>query len=130
MQYFYSVSTNGFYVDDVHSPAQIPQDAKPISTEVYKELFRAHSEDGKEIHPGADGTPELRDPSGPTSEEHLGNKRNERNNALIASDQIIVRCYESSTAVPAEWVAYRQALRDLPSVQGFPNVDLPTLPTI
>ena len=27
------------------------------------------------------------------------------------------------------WKTYRQALRDLPSVSGFPNVDFPTKPS-
>jgi hypothetical protein len=33
--------------------------------------------------------------------------------ALAASDLTVLRCVEAGVAVPADWVAYRQALRDV-----------------
>jgi len=43
----------------------------------------------------------------------LGFLRSERNNLLAASDWVVVKAQEDGTAVPAAWVTYRQALRDI-----------------
>lgn len=54
--------------------------------------------------------------------------RAERNARLLACD------WTTNTDVPmsderrAAWVAYRQALRDLPQLAGFPDVDWPVPP--
>ena len=45
--------------------------------------------------------------------------------ALAASDQTVMRCVEASVAVPAEWVAYRQALRDVVSGRATVLPDRP-----
>ena len=39
--------------------------------------------------------------------------RAERNNMLAACDWVVVKAQEDGTAVPAAWVTYRQALRDI-----------------
>lgn len=39
MTYYFSKSTNGFYVDDIHLPHQIPEDAVKITEEQYNSLF-------------------------------------------------------------------------------------------
>ena len=55
--------------------------------------------------------------------------RHERNELLSETDYIILRAYESGTAVPTEWATYRQALRDLPSTStDFNSVSWPTKP--
>ena len=55
--------------------------------------------------------------------------RMRRDNELIRSDVTVTRAYESGVPVPAEWVAYRQALRDIPQQPGFPdNIQWPTKP--
>ena len=55
--------------------------------------------------------------------------RHERNELLSETDYIILRAYESGTAVPTEWASYRQALRDLPSTStDFNSVSWPTKP--
>ncbi len=41
--------------------------------------------------------------------------RVERNELLRLCDWVVVRAQETSTAVPSEWVTYRQQLRDLPA---------------
>lgn len=33
--------------------------------------------------------------------------------ALIASDRVVIRCYEHGVPMPAEWVIYRAALRTI-----------------
>jgi hypothetical protein len=52
-----------------------------------------------------------------------------RNSLLQGSDVAVLRAYESGVPVSAEWVAYRQALRDIPQQPGFPdNIQWPTKP--
>jgi hypothetical protein len=55
--------------------------------------------------------------------------RMRRDNELIRSDVTVTRAYEAGVPVSAEWVAYRQALRDIPQQPGFPdNIQWPTKP--
>lgn len=51
-----------------------------------------------------------------------------RDNALKASDWRAIRAAETGVAMDTEWATYRQALRDLPDAEGWPNVDLPNDP--
>jgi len=48
-----------------------------------------------------------------------------RDRALEACDWRVIRAAETGVAMDQEWANYRQALRDLPSAEGFPDVDLP-----
>jgi hypothetical protein len=48
------------------------------------------------------------------------NMRDARNSALTRCDWVITRAFEEGNPVPAAYLAYRQALRDLPSQEGFP----------
>jgi len=41
--------------------------------------------------------------------------RAERDRRLAETDWVVVRAYERGQRVPEVWVAYRQALRDLPA---------------
>lgn len=54
MQYFYSPSTNGFYLDLVH--ASRPEDASQITESAYQSLLRDQAE-GKAIQPDSEGNP-------------------------------------------------------------------------
>jgi len=51
-----------------------------------------------------------------------------RDRALEACDWRAIRAYETGVAMDQEWATYRQALRDLPDAEGWPNVDLPNDP--
>ncbi len=42
--------------------------------------------------------------------------RAERDRRLAETDWIVARAYERGEPVPEAWVAYRQALRDLPAL--------------
>ena len=44
--------------------------------------------------------------------------RIERNSRLAACDWVAVRGLETGAAIPADWLAYRQAPRDLPAAYG------------
>lgn len=55
------------------------------------------------------------------SDEDRGNEaRAKRDRLLAETDWIITRAIERGELVPGAWVAYRQALRDLPEQEGFP----------
>jgi len=51
-------------------------------------------------------------------------KRLERDALLEASD-----VYALADKITDEWRTYRQALRDLPAAEGFPDVTFPTPPS-
>ncbi len=55
--------------------------------------------------------------------------RIERNFRLAETDWVIIKFLEAGQAVPAEWTAYRQALRDLPTIVDFNGLDWPVKPT-
>ena len=58
-----------------------------------------------------------------THEEFALNElRVERDAMLKQTDWVVIRAQESGQPVPAEWVTYRQALRDLPN--SFDKVPL------
>lgn len=44
-----------------------------------------------------------------------------RDRLLAASDWVVLRASEQGTPVPPDWLAYRQALRDVSSQEGFPD---------
>jgi len=52
-------------------------------------------------------------------------KRVERNELLAETDWMA----NSDATMSDAWKTYRQALRDLPAADGFPDVDMPTKPS-
>jgi hypothetical protein len=50
------------------------------------------------------------------------NIRRKRDDFLRQTDWIVVKCVETGSQVPADWVAYRQALRDITGQAGFPFI--------
>jgi hypothetical protein len=53
-------------------------------------------------------------------EEAALNLRHSRDIALQKTDWVITRAFEEGNPVPTNYVTYRNALRDLPSQEGFP----------
>ena len=60
-----------------------------------------------------------------TKEERL---RKERNLFLEETDKYMTMDYPLTEEQRAQLAAYRQALRDLPEQEGFPDVEMPTKP--
>lgn len=56
--------------------------------------------------------------------------RADRDAALARSDWMVIKAQETGVNLDSEWATYRQALRDLPDANGFPNVDLPLPPGV
>lgn len=55
-------------------------------------------------------------------------KRKQRDKLLAESDWVVIKAKETGSNIPAKWKNYRQALRDLPQQEGFPNVEFPSKP--
>ena len=56
--------------------------------------------------------------------------RNKRDALLAKSDGYVMKLRDHDKPVPQEWIAYRQALRDLPNQAGVPyEVEWPVAPT-
>lgn len=60
----------------------------------------------------------------------LAENRNLRNELLRGADWTQISDSPLSAMEKAQWVTYRQALRDLPSLPGFPDVPWPVPPTL
>jgi hypothetical protein len=55
--------------------------------------------------------------------------RNQRDSELAKSDWRVIKDTETGVNMGAEWVTYRQALRDITDQSGFPNeIEWPTEP--
>lgn len=55
--------------------------------------------------------------------------RSMRDQFLTDTDWVVIKAYERNENIPADWEAYRQALRDITSQAGFPySVTWPTSP--
>lgn len=54
--------------------------------------------------------------------------RKKRDSLLDECDWVPIKYLELGQSIPDSWVSYRNALRDLPSLPEFPNVDFPTPP--
>lgn len=47
--------------------------------------------------------------------------RSQRDQLLAECDWVVIKATETGTPIDPEWLAYRQALRDISSQPGFPN---------
>jgi len=132
---YFSKTTGGFYDSAIHGD-DIPADAVEITAEEHAAVFAAQSI-GKRITAGEDGKPIAIDPPAPSDEELAVVKRLERDAALAATDGA-VQCHRDEVDMGGKTtltvdqfgalLAYRKALRDLPTQKGFPKVDLPAAP--
>lgn len=115
----YSKSTGGFYDPAIHTPAQIPADAVDVGEVEYERLLAGQSA-GQRIVGDAAGKPMLVVPT-PTPDEALAGLRRARDAALRESDADVLRRLERGEPVPADLLAYRQALRDAPATGVMPG---------
>lgn len=77
--YFYSPSTNGFYLDSMNT--EIPDDAKKITEEKYNHLLSGQ-ESGKVIASDSDGNPVLEDAPALTAEQEVRIAEKKKNDIL------------------------------------------------
>jgi hypothetical protein len=116
MKIYYSSTTKGFYIKDIHGD-KMPADCVEITEEQHKELLNAQS-NGKQIVPDDKGAPTAIDPI--PRELTWEEIRNTRNKKLQETDWIMLG---DANPKPSKeiWLAYRQALRDVTSTFSNPN---------
>ena len=71
---------------------------------------------------------EFDDTEDPQTEAKLFNARGTRDTLLKESDWALASDSPLTDEQKTEATTYRQALRDLPEQEGFPNVEFPTKP--
>jgi len=61
--------------------------------------------------------------------EQAKSVRASRDTLLAECDWVAIKAFETGTSVSAQWATYRQALRDIPTLAGFPwTVEWPVQP--
>ena len=112
---YYSKITKGFYSDGVHG-TNIPADCVIISEETWRHLLNEQSQ-GKQIVPDENGYPiAIVPPAVPLTWDQI---RSQRDGFLAASDWTDLP--NSPVKNKGAWLAYRQALRDLPITFSTPE---------
>ena len=118
-------------------PASGPSDDFLSAHQAYKvSLFREHNRATQKLVPcdpvvenGFAYVVEVTDKTAEEIAADVASKsaqvRAARDRALAACDWRVIRAAETGVAMDQEWATYRQALRDLPSAEGFPDVELP-----
>lgn len=110
---YYSMSTRGFYRNDIHKKEKIPVDAVIISDDLRQSLLAGEAE-GKIIVADEEGKPHLTDRI-PSEEEKKSILQMEARTALNTSDRVVLRYFEKNLPVPLSWAAYRADLRAIVS---------------
>ncbi|MEW5714569.1 phage tail protein [Pseudomonas sp. SB113] len=107
-----------------------------ITRERHTQLLEACS-NGKVLRPGEDGEPQLSEPAPPSSQELNERERTWRTTELSRYEWVVARHRDEqdmmggTTLTPqqfAELLQYRQALRDWPSADVFPETELRPFP--
>jgi hypothetical protein len=114
---YYSKQTNGFYDRSIHGD-NIPHDAVEITAEEHCALLVGQSA-GQLIVADENGRPILVDLAAPTLEQLAEQARTKRDALLAETDYLLMPDYPSANK--ADWEAYRQALRDVTTQEGFPE---------
>lgn len=137
MKFYFSPSTTAFFRSDIHGEAgsdacSMPDDVLEVASEVFERMLRVREEGGRVV-PDEDGLPIAAPALLPTSEELAEKERRWRDQVISTSEWIVTRhrdevdMGQETQITPeqfSELLRYRQALRDWPTVEGFPNVDL------
>jgi hypothetical protein len=122
---------------NVSFPASGPSDAFLSAHQAYKvSLFREHNRATQKLVPCEpvveNGFAFIVAVADKTAEEiaadvasKAAQVRAARDRALEACDWRVIRAAETGVAMDQEWANYRQALRDLPNDEAWPDVSLP-----
>ncbi|KVC87936.1 phage tail protein [Burkholderia ubonensis] len=124
------------FYDSIDSPVPQGVTVIDISDEQWRDLINAQSA-GKRLVVDGTGKPVALDPPPPTRTEVASAKRAERDTALSATDWIVARHRDekllgNGTTLTEDQFSmllrYRQALREVSDVSGWPNTTLPVVP--
>ena len=134
MKHFFSPSTTGFFRSDIHGEPgsegnSLAADVVEVSSELYGQMLLVREQGGRVV-PGEDGMPIEAPPVPPTIDEQEEKARRWRDSQLTLSEWVVARHRDEvdmrlDTAITPEQFSgllrYRQALRDWPTTQGFPD---------
>lgn len=137
MKFYFSPSVTAFYRSDISGElgsdeCSMPDDVLEVSSELFERLSRVREQGGRVV-PDENGIPIAGPALLPTSEERAEKERHWRDMVISTTEWIVARHRDEvdmgqETMITAEQFSellkYRQALRDWPTVDGFPNVDL------
>lgn len=116
MKIYYSSTTKGFYLKDVHGD-NMPPDCIEITEDEHKNLLEAQS-NGKQIVPDNNGRPIAIVPK--PREITWDEIKKIRNGKLSETDWIMLGDANPKPSKEA-WLIYRQALRDITNTFSDPN---------
>jgi hypothetical protein len=115
MTHLYSASVNAFYDVDFEGEYKAagswPADLMEVDQATFMTFGCGNPPEGKVRGSDAGGLPAWVDPAPPTAQQVWEALKADASAALIDSDQVVLRCYEDAVQVPADWIAYRKALR-------------------
>ncbi|NMY21123.1 phage tail assembly chaperone [Pseudomonas sp. WS 5410] len=137
MKFYFSPSTTAFFRSDIHGEpgsdgCSMPDDVLEVASEVFERMLRVREEGGRVI-PDEDGLPIAAPALLPTNEELAEKERRWRDQVISTSEWIVTRhrdevdMGQETQITPeqfSELLRYRQALRDWPTAEGFPSIDL------
>lgn len=137
MKFYFSPSVTAFYRSDISGElgsdeCSMPDDVLEVSSELFERLSGVREQGGRVV-PDENGIPIAAPALLPTSEELAEKERHWRDLVISTTEWIVTRHRDEvdmgqETMITAEQFSellkYRQALRDWPTVEGFPNVDL------
>lgn len=128
MPYLVTFGDNGLSAE-IALVAEQPEtlEAGVYFTEVESEVFR-YKKDGSTIRSAtpAEIEAEIAELTAAAAEDM---NRRKRDGLLGGCDWVVVKALEEGATVPAAWVTYRQALRDMPDHTEWPLVDENDWPT-
>lgn len=137
MRFFFSPSTTAFFRSDINGEPgnddnSLAADAMEVSGELYEQMLLVREQGGRVIA-GKGGKPIAAPPPTPTDAEQAEKARRWRDSQLTMSEWVVTRHRDEvdmamKTTITTQQFSgllkYRQALRDWPTVEGFPSENL------
>lgn len=137
MKFFFSPSITAFFRSDIHGEPDsddnsLAPDAVEIPSEMYEQMQLVREQGGRVIA-GRGGKPIAAPPIPPTDAEKAEKERLWRDRQLTTTEWVVTRHRDEvdmamKTTITTQQFSgllkYRQALRDWPTVEGFPSEDL------
>ncbi|QHM71683.1 tail fiber assembly protein [Mixta intestinalis] len=139
-QYYYSTSKNllfpGSLFSDYNDVGMWPDDAKPVSDEIYQEFGSTPAPAGKIMVTGDDGLPAWGDQPAPTQDELIANAESKKSSLLAAAAAAIAPLQDAvdldiatdeETALQTAWKKYRVLLNRV-DTSVAPDIEWPETP--
>lgn len=134
MKFYFSPSTTAFFRSDIHGEpgsddCSMPADVLEVASEVFERMLQVREQGGRVI-PDEEGLPIAAPGLLPTSDELAEMERRWRDRVISSSEWMVARhrdevdMGQETQITPdqfSELLRYRQALRDWPTFDEFPD---------